>query len=384
MSSVSVPVSPSVSILSADELRRALSVRDLTDPAVGPHAMQQLIAGALEALRSAWGCEVRVHRQSPVVSIADNYDRLHYPPGGAARDARYSRYVCDTALLRSQTSAMIPGVLRRLAVTPPEDVLLACPGLVYRRDCIDRLHTGEPHQMDLWRIRRGPPLTPDDLRDMIATVARALLPGREVKLTPAVHPYTTDGLQVDVRDGSEWVEIGECGLALPALLAESGLEPSTTTGLAMGVGLDRILMLRKGLDDIRLLRSADPRIASQLLDLEPYRPVSSMPEVRRDLSLVLDEAQTPEELGDAVRAALGERAELVETVQVLSETPCSALPASAVKRMGISPGQKNVLLRVVLRALDRTLTHDECNTLRDDIYAALHRGTAWEWAARPH
>ncbi|NMO18912.1 hypothetical protein HPC49_15040 [Pyxidicoccus fallax] len=384
MSSVSPSVSPSVSILSADELRRALSVRDLTDPASGPHAMQLLVSAALDALRSAWGCEVRIHRQSPVVSIADNYDRLHYPPGGAARDARYSRYVCDTALLRSQTSAMIPGLLRRISATPPEDALLACPGLVYRRDCIDRLHTGEPHQMDLWRIRRGTPLTTDDLRDMIATVVRALLPGREMKLTPAVHPYTTDGLQVDVKHGGEWVEIGECGLALPALLAESGLDTRTTTGLAMGIGLDRILMLRKGLDDIRLLRSADTRIASQLLDLEPYRPVSSMPEVRRDLSIVLDEQQTPEELGDAVRAALGERAELVETVQVLSETPYSALPASAVKRMGVIPGQKNVLLRVVLRALDRTLTHDECNTLRDDIYAALHRGTAWEWAARPH
>ncbi|WP_164016862.1 hypothetical protein [Pyxidicoccus trucidator] len=384
MSSVSLPVSASTSILSAEELRRALSVRDLTDSAAGPHAMQQLVSAALESLRSTWGCEVRLHRQSPVVSIADNYDRLHYPPGGAARDARYSRYVCDTALLRSQTSAMIPGLLRRLSAAPPEDALLACPGLVYRRDCIDRLHTGEPHQMDLWRIRRGPPLTPDDLRDMIATVVRALLPGREVKLTPALHPYTTDGLQVDVLAGTEWVEIGECGLALPALLEESGLDTRTTTGLAMGVGLDRILMLRKGLDDIRLLRSANPRIASQLLDLEPYRPVSSMPEVRRDLSLVLEEEQTPEELGDVVRAALGDRAELVEGVHVLSETPYSALPPSAVKRMGISPGQKNVLLRVVLRALDRTLTHDECNTLRDDIYAALHRGTAWEWAARPH
>jgi phenylalanyl-tRNA synthetase alpha chain len=377
-------VSASVSILSADELRRALSVRDLTDPAAGPHAMQRLVSSALESLRAAWGCEVRVHRQSPVVSIADNYDRLHYPPGGAARDARYSRYVCDTALLRSQTSAMIPGLLRRLAEAPPRDALLACPGLVYRRDCIDRLHTGEPHQMDLWRIRQGTPLTTADLQDMIGTVVHALLPGREARLTAAVHPYTTDGLQIDVLEHGEWVEIGECGLALPALLAESGLDPAGTTGLAMGLGLDRILMLRKGLDDIRLLRSADPRIATQLLDLEPYRPVSSMPEVRRDVSLVLPEEQTPEELGDAVREALGARAELVESVQVLSETPCSALPPSAVKRLGISPGQKNVLLRVVLRALDRTLTHDECNVLRDDIYAALHRGTAWEWAARSH
>jgi phenylalanyl-tRNA synthetase alpha chain len=373
----------SVSILSAEELRRALSVRDLTDPTSGPHALQQLVEAALEALRQAWSCAVRVHRQSPIVSIADNYDRLHYPPGGAARDARYTRYVCDTALLRTQTSAMIPGLLRSLAEVPPEDVLLACPGLVYRRDCIDRLHTGEPHQMDLWRIRRGAPLGVSDLREMIDTVVRALLPGRELRVEPARHPYTTDGLQIDVRDGEQWVEIGECGLALPALLAENGLEPGLTTGLAMGLGLDRILMLRKGLDDIRLLRSADPRIASQMLDLEPYRPVSSMPAVRRDLSLVLGEEDTPEELGDAVRAALGARAELVESVEVRSETPYGALPAAAVARLGIAPGQKNVLLRVVLRALDRTLTHEECNVLRDDIYAALHRGSSWEWAARP-
>jgi len=376
--------SPSVSILSAEELRRALSVRDLTDPASGPHALQQLVASALDALRSAWGCDVLLHRQSPVVSIADNYDRLHYPPGGVARDARYTRYVCDTALLRSQTSAMIPSVLRKLAAAPPEDALLACPGLVYRRDCIDRLHTGEPHQMDLWRVRRGPPLTPTDLRQMIATVVGALLPGRETRLTDAVHPYTTDGLQVDVREGDEWVEIGECGLALPALLAESGLEAGPVTGLAMGLGLDRILMLRKGLDDIRLLRSPNPRIATQLLDLEPYRPVSAMPAVRRDMSLVIDEGRTSEELGDRVRAALGERAELVESVEVVTETPYAALPPSAVKRLALRADQKNVLLRVVLRALERTLTHDECNVLRDDIYAALHQGTTWEWATRPH
>ncbi len=373
----------SVCILSTDAVRRALSIRDLTDPAAGPHAMQRLIDDVLSSLRLAWRCDVRLHRQSPIVSVADNYDRLRYPPEGAARDARYTRYVCDTALLRTQTSAMIPPLLRQLAAVPqsPEDVLLACPGLVYRRDCIDRLHTGEPHQMDLWRIRTGAPLGVEELRLMVETVVRALLPGREPRITPAQHPYTTDGLQIDVRHGAEWVEIGECGLANPALLADSGLDTARTSGLAMGLGMDRILMLRKGLDDIRLLRAEEPRIASQMLDLEPYREVSSMPEVRRDLSLVLEGDATSEELGDGVRAALGSRAEMVETVEVLSETPCEALPPAAVKRLGISPGQKNVLLRVVLRALDRSLTHSECNELRDIIYAALHRGTAWQWAA---
>lgn len=373
----------SVCILSTDAVRRALSLRDLTDPAAGPHAMQRLVDDVLAALSQAWRCDVRLHRQSPIVSVSDNYDRLRYPPGGAARDARYTRYVCDTALLRTQTSAMIPPLLRQLAASPrpPGDVLLACPGLVYRRDCIDRLHTGEPHQMDLWRIRQGAPLGVPELLHMVETVVRALLPGHELRTTPSQHPYTTHGLQLDVRHGGEWVEIGECGLAHPELLADSGLDTTRVSGLAMGLGMDRILMLRKGLDDIRLLRAEDPRIASQLLDLEPYREVSSMPAVRRDLSLVLEGEATCEELGDLARAALGSRADVVESVEVLSETPYEALPPAAVRRLGISPGQKNVLLRVVLRALDRSLTHAECNELRDCLYAALHRGSAWEWAS---
>jgi phenylalanyl-tRNA synthetase alpha chain len=373
----------SIPILTAEAVRHALSIPDLTDPRSGPHALQRLVDDAVSARREAWACAVIVERQSPIVSVADNYDRLHYPHDGAARDARYSRYVCDGALLRTQTSAMIPPLLRRLSEQPPEDVLLCCPGLVYRRDCIDRLHSGEPHQLDLWRLARAAPLGLPHLHQMIERVVAALLPGRELRTVPAQHPYTREGLQIDVRDGTRWVEIGECGLALPALLEECGHSVPPASGLAMGLGLDRILMLRKGIDDIRLLRSPDPRIRAQLLDLAPYRPVSSMPAVRRDLSVVLDAGALPEELGDAVRSALGERADEIESVELLSETAYAALPAAARARLGIAPGQKNVLLRVTLRALQRTLTHAECNALRDAIYAALHRGTRWEWAANP-
>jgi phenylalanyl-tRNA synthetase alpha chain len=370
----------SATVLSAGEVQRALSIRDLTDPAQGHHALQRLIDDGVAALASAWGAPVLVHRASPIVSVADNYDRLHYPAGGAARDARYTRYVCETALLRTQTSALVPPALRALAPAPPEDVLLVCPGLVYRRDCIDRLHTGEPHQLDLWRVRRGP-LARADLDQMIALLVQALLPGRAHRVVEARHPYTVDGLQIDVREGDGWVEVGECGLALPALLAESGLEVPPTAGLAMGLGLDRILMLRKGIPDIRLLRASDPRIAGQMLDLARWRPVSSMPPVRRDLSLALDEPPSPEELGHTVRSALGDDAALVESVELLSLTPHHALPRAATERLGLAPGQVNALVRVVLRALDRTLTDEECNQLRDRIYRALHRGAVSSWAS---
>ena len=149
----------------------------------------------------------------------------------------------------------------------------------------------------------------------------------------------------------------------------------------MGIGLDRALMLRKGIDDIRLLRSTDERIATQLRDLEPYRPVSAQPAVRRDLSIAVAAETTAEELGDRVREALGRRADAVEAVVVVAETPAAALPQAAVERLGIASGQKNVLLRVVLRHPSRTLTDAEANTLRNDVYRAVHEGSTDQWAA---
>jgi phenylalanyl-tRNA synthetase alpha chain len=368
----------STSILSAEAVRRALSIRDLTDPAQGKHAMQHLVDECVQELSRVWGCSVRRQRSSPIVSVADNYDRLRYPPNGVARDPRYTRYVCDCALLRTQTSAMIPPLLRELAEGGVGDVLLVCPGLVYRRDCIDRLHTGEPHQLDLWRICGGKSLGSDDLRLMIAEVVGATSPDREWRAVPAEHPYTVDGLQIDVRDGSSWVEIGECGIAHPDLLAASGLQDHS--GLAMGLGLDRLLMLRKGMNDIRLLRANDPGIASQMLDVSPYRTVSSMPPIRRDLSIVVREGTTAEELGDRVRGAMADRADAIEAIEVASETEYASLPPTARARLGIHPGQKNVLLRVVLRDVSRTLTHAEANDLRDAIYGAVHEGEHMEWA----
>jgi phenylalanyl-tRNA synthetase alpha chain len=369
-------------VLSAREIRASLAIRDLTDEESGPHAMQLLLREVVEALRYAWGCAVLVHRESPIVSVEENYDRLRYPPDGAARDARHTRYLNDATILRTWTSGMVPGLLRRLSESEDwDDVLLVCPGVVYRRDVIDRLHTGEPHQADLWRIRRGTPLGSEDLREMVRISVSAALPDHGARTVPADHPYTTAGLQVDAEAGGRWVEVGECGLALPALLEENGLDPGRVSGLAMGLGLDRLLMLRKGMGDIRLLRSADLRVAGQLLDLSPYEPVSSQPEIRRDLSVAVDEDASPEELGDLVRSSLGARSARVESVEVLSETPYEDLPEAAKGRLGISRGQKNVLVRVVLRDLERALTHEEANELRDEVYAAIHRGTAWSWAS---
>jgi phenylalanyl-tRNA synthetase alpha chain len=364
-----------MSLLTTAALSRDLAIPDLT--CVPDHALARLVGSITDALTARWGCDLRMVRSHPIVSADDNYDRLGFPPDAVTRDARYSRWVSDTCLLRTHTSAMIPPALRAMEGAPPRDVLLACPGLVYRRDAIDRLHTGTPHQLDLWRVTDRALSTPD-LDEMISVVVAAALPGARVRTMPAVHPYTEHGLQIDVLtagSGDEWVEVGECGMAGPAVLRDAGL-PEGVTGLAMGLGLDRLVMLRKGIGDIRLLRSSDPRVAGQLLDLSPYRPVSNHPPMRRDVSVAVAVGVGEEELGDRVREALGDDADAVETVAVVSETAAADLPPVALERLGLLPGQRNVLLRVVLRHVDRTLTDVEANLLRDQVYAAVHEGTA--------
>ena len=375
-------MSSSVPYLSPAQLQAALGIRDLSDPGEGPHAIQILIDRAVEALARAWSCEVRWCRGPKVVPVADNYDRLGYGPGAITREARYTRYVSTGQMLRSHSSVMVPPALRQLARDQlareaGDDVLLVCPGMAYRRDAIDWQHSGTPHQLDLWRITRQA-MTDADLDGMISRLLGALVPELPYRQEPRTHPYTRHGRQVDVRQGSRWVEVWECGLAHPGVLAAAGL--AGHSGLALGMGLDRMLMLIKGIPDIRLLRSADPLIADQMRDLARYRPVSSMPPMTRDLSVAVAEDEDEETLGNRVRDALGTEAPCVEEVRVLSATACDRLPASAARRLGARPGQKNLLVRVVLRDLEKTLTNEAANSLRDRIYLAIHQGTEYQWA----
>ena len=92
------------SSLDAPGLAAALTLRDLTDPARGPHAMQRLLDDVVAAL----GVPARIRRALPIVTARDNYDRLYYPTDAVTRDARYTRWLGPGVLLRSHTSAMIP------------------------------------------------------------------------------------------------------------------------------------------------------------------------------------------------------------------------------------------------------------------------------------
>jgi phenylalanyl-tRNA synthetase alpha chain len=380
--------------LSLTELNTALALRDLTDPDAGAHAMQQLLADVVTALERQWDIPSETHRLNPLVATADNYDRLGYSPGDATRESRYSRHISPTVMLRSHTSAGIPAVLDSLRGEQGRyDRLHVLPGLVYRRDAVDRTHVGTPHQVDVWRIKARGLLGPSDLQAMMAAVVDAVLPaadhpGVQWRATPSAHSYTAAGRQLDVlvtlQDGRrEWLELAECGLVAAPVLRSSGLDPRRWAGLALGMGLDRALMLRKGIDDIRLLRAKNPEIQGQLLDLAPYRPVSLMPPVRRDLSLVLaDPAEADIELlGDRARRVLGDDAEVLAALEIKAVTPTAELPPAAVDRLRMAPGDVNVLLRLVLQPLERTLTDQQANRLRDRVYIALHQGKVQELIA---
>ncbi|BDZ64348.1 PheS-related mystery ligase SrmL [Agromyces mangrovi Wang et al. 2018] len=376
---------PAVRLLTADAVRDALAVRDLADPAQGPHAMQLVLADVLDAVGALWGTPVAVTRSTPLVTVADNYDQLGYDPADVTRDARYTRYVAPGVMLRSHTSSGVPAILRGLAADPPRgyDVVHALPGVTHRRDAVDRLHVGTPHQLDLWRVADRGYLPGETLDELAGAVVDAVLPGARWRQVPARHPYTRDGRQVDVRHDGEWVELAECGAIDRGVIRRAGLDPHLWTGVALGMGLDRALMLRKGIPDIRMLRSAHPLVAAQMRDLEPWRPMSSQPAVRRDLSLVVAGDVDDELLGDRARDALGAEADVLESLEVLAVTDASELPAAARERLRTRPGDRNALVRLVLRPLDRTLTDADANVLRDRVYLALHEGEVRELIAGP-
>ena len=186
---------------------------------------------------------------------------------------------------------------------------------------------------------------------MIAVPLDALAGGRPHRQQPRIHPYTARRPPGRCDDDGRWVEVGECGLAHPRVLAAAGLPGYS--GLALGMGLDRLLMLVKHIPDIRLLRSGDPRVTRQLLDLRRYQPVSTMPPITRDLSVAVSDRRRRR---NSRRPGSRRSRRRHDLCRGGPSTIRHRLPAAARVRdrpPRRKPGQKNLLVRVVLRDLER-------------------------------
>jgi phenylalanyl-tRNA synthetase alpha chain len=366
--------------LKKDVLDRYLAVQDLTQ-AAEPHAVKLLYQKIEDYMRMAHpNSEVIVYRQKPIVAIEDNYDKLLIGKDNISRSSTYTHYADKSHILRTHTSAHMPQILEDLAKREDwEDVVVLLPGLAYRRDVTDKTHLGVLHQLDMWRVIKNssqkPAIVKDDLLAVVKGVADVAAPGWKLRIVDNPHPYTKQGIEVNaVKDGRD-IEILECGLTSDQLLQNSGLDPKKYSGWALGMGLDRLVMTLKAIPDIRYLRSTNPGIAKQMVDLSLYNEVSHQPSVKRDISYSIPRGYVEEDINEDIRDALGDKVNVLESVEVLSETAYEKLPSNIRERLGCDPSQKNVLIRITLRHLERSLTNQEVNQIYSDIYGKINYGT---------
>jgi len=371
-------------LMSPERLQASLASTDLTDPKNGIHAINLVIEKIHNFLSSKKGWPVpKIIRSSPITTVLQNFDLLRFPIDNPGRSSRYTRYISENEILRTHTSAMIPNILAELGKSQINDFLVMCPGICYRRDVVDKTHCGEPHQMDVWRIKKGSPrLEKSDLIELVESIMACTLPRTQYRANEVVHPYTINGLEIEIlKANGDWIELLECGEVHPEILANIGLNPVQYSGLAMGMGLDRLVMLVKEIDDIRILRSTDPRIKTQMADLQRYHSVSKYPSIRQDISVSVSEQTNEEDVCDTIKCTLGINSTAIESISIVSETSYDQLPAIAIERLGINIGQKNLLIRIVLRSHEKSLTKEEANEIRDKIYRAIDQSSTGGYLA---
>ncbi len=364
--------------LTKTQLANYENIKDLTQDK--NHAVGLLCQKITDYIRQSHPkAVVRLYIKYPIVTVADNYDNLLISKDNISRSSTYTHYVDKTHILRTHTSAHLPGILRELAKQADwNDVVIMLPGLAYRRDVTDKKHVGQVHMLEMWRIvknSKNKPIVKNDLLDVVKGLAKTAAPGWKLRIVDSPHPYTKQGIEVNAVLGARDIEILECGLINDQILFNAGLEPQQYSGWALGMGLDRLVMTIKDIPDIRYLRSTNPKIAAQMKYLQKYKEVSSQPAITRDMSYSVPKAYVDEDINEDIREALGVNQNILESVEVLSQTARKDLPSKIQKRLGISSGQKNILVRITLRHLERSLENKEANNIYDNIYSKINHGT---------
>ncbi|MCP1419625.1 phenylalanyl-tRNA synthetase alpha chain [Pseudomonas laurylsulfativorans] len=228
--------------------------------------------------------------------------------------------------------------------------------------------------MDIWVLGDPDLATHEHLLRLVTDILGSAVPDKPWIFSNSPHHYTEGGIEVNVLNDGVPVEVLECGRIARSLLERLNIDPLHHGGLALGMGLDRLTMLRKGIPDIRLLRDQNERVQAQMHDLNPWSTVSRLPSITRDISLAVTPGLSEEVLTERMLQAAGDCSDWIEEMQIKGRWAFTELPAQAIDRLGLLPGQENVLLRVVLRDCSRSITADEANTLYSKIQVALHEG----------
>ena len=197
-----------------------------------------------------------------------NFELANLPKDHPARDMQDTFYIDPNTLLRTHTTAIQMRELEKAHGQLP--IKLICPGKVYRRDDDDATHS---HQfMQCEGLVVGDHITLADLKGTLEYMANAMFGnGCKVRFRPSYFPFTEPSVEVDVScpfcngkgcsvcKGSGWIEILGAGMVHPHVLEMNGFDPKKCSGFAFGVGLERVAMLKYGIDDIRNFYTNDVR-----------------------------------------------------------------------------------------------------------------------------
>ncbi|GAB7388395.1 phenylalanine--tRNA ligase subunit alpha [Bacillaceae bacterium] len=201
-----------------------------------------------------------------------NFEALNLPKDHPARDMQDSFYITEEILLRTHTSPVQVRTLERMRGNVP--VKIICPGKVYRRDDDDATHS---HQfMQIEGLVVDEQIRMSDLKGVLLTFARKMFgPEQRIRLRPSFFPFTEPSTEVDilcVMCGGEgcrmckesgWIEILGAGMVHPKVLEMAGYDSERYTGFAFGMGVERIALLKYGIDDIRHFYLNDLRFLKQ-------------------------------------------------------------------------------------------------------------------------
>ncbi|MBW3637580.1 MAG: phenylalanine--tRNA ligase subunit alpha [Armatimonadetes bacterium] len=198
-----------------------------------------------------------------VENVYYNFDALNIGPDHPARYERDTLYVSDDVVLRTETSSVQIRVLENRQ--PP--VKIIAPGRVYRREAVDRTHGAMFQQVEGLCVAEG--VTFGDLKGTISTFLAQLFEaapgsgGVQTRFRPHFFPFTEPSAEFDVLFNGKWLELGGCGMVHPKVLENVGVDPEKYTGFAFGFGIERLAMIKFGIDDLRLFYENDLRFLEQ-------------------------------------------------------------------------------------------------------------------------
>jgi phenylalanyl-tRNA synthetase alpha chain len=245
---------------------------DVTEPGTGAPlgALHPITRTIEEISRIFMSFGFSVTEGPEVETVFNNFDALNAAPNHPSRDLTDTFYITEDTLLRPQTS---PVQVRTLKSSGPP-IKVISPGRCFRADTPDATHSPMFHQVEGMLVDEG--VTMSDLKGMLDAFAKRMF-GDDVatRFRPHFFPFTEPSAEMDmscfvcggegcrVCKGAGWIEILGCGMVHPHVLEVGGLDTELYTGFAFGMGVERIAMLKHGIDDIRLFYENDVRFIGQ-------------------------------------------------------------------------------------------------------------------------